>query len=289
MKKALLAIAFFGLTIGVSSCATISDDEAADLVGMSLQASSVATGGGGFGTYKDMAVSPQSDKSTFAQTVVTNSDGSVTTSINFITYQISVTYREPTFSDNYVNQIFGFYMGTALTNFGISSEMNFRFLDSSQLQINLNSTNDFASLDVLSNGGGVQIYGAVALDATNGSSIYHLGGTFGNSKSDPFMVFYAAGTGLVDGTITFTAVTPDVDNVAILIDFDHLSMSTNNYEIFYDKIVFYPDGDVTGYVKAGSRTIDYTLQCDGTANATLLIGSKSYNVNWVSGEVTPNS
>jgi hypothetical protein len=87
--------------------------------------------------------------------------------------------------------------------------------------------------------------------------------------------------------MTFDAQTPDLDNVKVVIDFQNLTMSTNNYTIEYNKVVFVPVGTVTGSVTYSRTVIPYTIACDGTTTGLMTIGSKEYTINWLTGVATP--
>lgn len=283
MKKLGVIISALVIAAGFSGCATLTTDEAAKLVSMSLQGSTSATGSGTFGS-KSASDGLRTEE---IVTVVTNSEGVITTTYDYLVIKFIKTYRGPTYSENWINQIFGISYIASTNSFGIYSDISFRFLYSNETVIPLANDVDLANLSALDNGGGVQVYGLITFDATNGEGAYHLSGNFGASKSDPFTIFYANGTGKVDGTMTFNAATPDLDNVVVVIDFQNLTMSTNNYTIEYDKIVFVPVGTVSGSVTYSRTVIPYTITCDGTTTGQMTIGAKEYTVDWLTGVATP--
>jgi hypothetical protein len=76
MKKLGILVSAFVIAAGFSGCATLTTDEAAKLVSMSLQGSTSATGSGSYGV--DISKEDIGTEASL-RTVTTNSDGVITT------------------------------------------------------------------------------------------------------------------------------------------------------------------------------------------------------------------
>lgn len=287
----LKKITLFGallLILGASSCATLSADEAAKMVGYAQFAAANATGGGAMAQYNPASVDNPKMFSEEAlstdPTITTNSEGVIT--ITYPLGSIELTYREPSLeSDNWINQILGFKFGTDSNSFSLQSDMSEQFLSNGNVIAVTSITNfenNFGSLNV----NGAKLYGDITLEIIAKGDTYSLSGDFGNSKSDPFTL--RADNTSVDGPLTIHVVHPDLDQVLVYMDFDQLSMNEDLLTIGISEISYYPVGTVTGYVESGKTRISYTMTCDGTQTAELAIGSKVYDINLNTGKTYEN-
>lgn len=281
MNRKMLLVGAVVLAVGMSSCATLSADDAANMVGFAAFGMANATGGGlmsatmddlSEGEYK---LAAESGETKATHSVTTNGEGVITHYISKSEATFTVSFRPAAVeTGNWINQVLGFALANSSNSFSLQSDISEQFLSNSEVLI----VNTLADLtNYWSDINGVNIYGQVDMSITYDGEDYTYSGDMGNSKSDPYTI--RADTVSIEGPVTYYVNSPRYENVTVYLDFDQLGLDESLLTIALSDVTYYPIGVVEGYVSDAENKLSFTLTCDGTSSAVLVIGRKEYIVN----------
>jgi hypothetical protein len=269
MKKVFIAISAFIVMGWITGCSdALSNEQIAKYVAASAGANSSTMGAVNYSSLKSLVTLGTSGLSPLA--VVTNADGSITSSETYSGITMTTTIWPLTFNNNYARMRFnmGMDFGTGNGSMSMGSDISIRFYDTNSVVIPISDEAGYNSADSVA--GIVEIFGAISISSTDkDNKTFSFTGQFGDSLDVPFRFNSVANS--LNGSISYSITGTDLgEAVTIYYNYNNLTAGS---------LSDYPTGTVTGYAQQGTKKVDFTITFNGTSIATLTVGGKNYSIN----------